>query len=116
MRQSILGQMVTTSACPRCGGEGKTISQLCKECAGEGRRVEERSYTVDIPAGVANGSTLRLTGRGAVGPRGGGAGDLYGAGVGVAWRGAALSTTTAGASGSMGSAGDTTSCCVPASS
>ncbi len=77
MRQSILGQMVTTSACPRCGGEGTTISEPCKDCAGEGRRVEERSYTVDIPAGVANGSTLRLTGRGAVGPRGGGAGDLY---------------------------------------
>lgn len=77
LRQSILGQMVTTSACPRCAGEGKTISELCGDCAGEGRRVEERAYTVDIPAGVAHGSTLRLTGRGAVGPRGGGAGDLY---------------------------------------
>lgn len=77
VRQSILGQMVATAACPRCGGEGRTVSKPCPTCAGEGRKVEERTYTVDIPAGVAHGSTLRLTGRGAVGARGGGAGDLY---------------------------------------
>ena len=77
MRQSILGQMMTTSACPRCGGVGEIISSPCEDCSGEGRRVEERTYTVDIPAGVSHGSTLRLSGRGAVGPRGGGAGDLY---------------------------------------
>ncbi len=77
VRQSILGQMVTTAACPRCGGEGQIISSPCGDCSGEGRRVEDMTYTVDIPAGVSNGSTLRLTGRGAVGPRGGGSGDLY---------------------------------------
>lgn len=77
VRQSILGQMVTTATCPRCAGEGVRIDQPCDDCAGEGRRVEERTYTVDIPPGVGDGSTLRLTGRGAVGPRGGGAGDLY---------------------------------------
>jgi len=77
VRQSILGQMVTTSSCPRCAGEGVMIESPCDDCAGEGRRVEERTYTVNIPAGVGEGSPLRLTGRGAVGPRGGGAGDLY---------------------------------------
>ncbi|MFV0258048.1 MAG: molecular chaperone DnaJ, partial [Acidimicrobiales bacterium] len=77
LRQSILGQMVTTSACPRCGGEGVEISDPCHDCSGEGRRVEEKTYTVDVPAGVGDGATLRLNGRGAVGPRGGGAGDLY---------------------------------------
>lgn len=77
VRQSILGQMVSTSMCPRCAGEGVQIASPCDDCSGEGRRVEERTYTVDIPAGVGDGSTLRLTGRGAVGPRGGGAGDLY---------------------------------------
>jgi molecular chaperone DnaJ len=77
VRQSFLGQMVTNSVCPRCAGQGQVISDPCAECNGEGRRVEERSYTVDIPAGVDTGSTLRLTGRGAAGPRGGGSGDLY---------------------------------------
>jgi molecular chaperone DnaJ len=77
VRQSFLGQMVTTSPCPRCSGLGQVIESPCPECRGEGRQIEERSYTVDIPAGVDSGSTLRLTGRGAIGPRGGPAGDLY---------------------------------------
>ncbi len=77
VRQSFLGQMVTNSICPRCNGQGQVISDPCATCAGEGRNVEERTYTVDIPAGVDTGSTLRLTGRGAAGPRGGPSGDLY---------------------------------------
>jgi molecular chaperone DnaJ len=77
VRQSILGQMVTASPCPRCGGMGQEISSPCPDCRGEGRRTEERTYTVDVPAGVDDGNTLRLTGRGAAGPRGGAPGDLY---------------------------------------
>jgi molecular chaperone DnaJ len=77
VRQSFLGQMVSTSVCPACGGAGEVIADPCRACGGEGRRVEERTYTVDIPPGVDTGSTLRLTGRGAVGPRGGAHGDLY---------------------------------------
>jgi molecular chaperone DnaJ len=77
VRQSLIGQMVTSSPCARCGGSGHIIASPCVECRGEGRTVEERTYTVDIPAGVDTGSTLRLSGRGAVGPRGGTAGDLY---------------------------------------
>lgn len=77
VRQSILGQMVTAAPCPRCGGAGQVIASPCPECAGEGRRIEDKTFTVDIPAGVDTGSTLRLTGLGAVGPRGGGTGDLY---------------------------------------
>lgn len=77
VRQSLLGQMVTTSACPRCGGSGQVIASPCRSCSGDGRVVTEKTYQVDIPAGVDTGSTLRLSGRGAVGPRGGGAGDLY---------------------------------------
>lgn len=77
VRQSFLGQMVTNSICPRCNGQGQVISDPCDTCGGEGRTVEERTYTVDIPAGVDTGSTLRLTGRGAAGPRGGANGDLY---------------------------------------
>jgi molecular chaperone DnaJ len=77
VRQSFLGQMVSTSICPRCGGQGQVISDPCPTCRGEGRNIEERTYTVDIPAGVDTGSTLRLSGRGAVGSRGGAHGDLY---------------------------------------
>lgn len=77
VRQSLLGQMVTASACPRCGGLGEVIVTPCPSCKGEGRVIAPKTYQVDVPAGVDTGSTLRLTGRGAVGPRGGGAGDLY---------------------------------------
>lgn len=77
VRQSILGQMVTATPCPRCGGTGEEISSPCADCRGEGRRREERSFVVEVPAGVDEGSTLRLTGRGAGGVRGGPPGDLY---------------------------------------
>jgi molecular chaperone DnaJ len=77
VRQSMLGQMVTAAPCPRCGGMGQVVPSPCPRCRGEGRVTEERTYTVEVPAGVDTGSTLRLTGRGAVGPRGGPTGDLY---------------------------------------
>jgi molecular chaperone DnaJ len=77
VRQSILGQMVTAAPCARCSGMGQIIPEPCGGCDGEGRKVDDRTFTVDVPAGVDTGSTLRLTGRGAVGPRGGPAGDLY---------------------------------------
>ena len=77
VRQSLLGQMVTSSACTKCGGFGKVIVTPCATCNGDGRNVTEKTYQVDVPAGVDTGSTLRLTGRGAAGPRGGGVGDLY---------------------------------------
>jgi molecular chaperone DnaJ len=77
VRQSILGQMVTAGRCPRCDGFGRVIDRPCATCRGDGRVISERTYTVDIPAGVDNGSTLRLPNRGAAGIRGGGYGDLY---------------------------------------
>jgi molecular chaperone DnaJ len=77
VRQSILGQMVTASPCTRCGGTGQEIASPCPDCRGEGRRTEARTYVVDVPAGVDDGSTLRLAGKGAAGPRGGPPGDLY---------------------------------------
>ena len=77
VRQSILGQMVTARPCPRCSGMGQEIQTPCPDCRGEGRRTEEKAYTVDIPAGVDDGNTLQLGGRGAAGPRGGRPGDLF---------------------------------------
>jgi molecular chaperone DnaJ len=77
VRQSVLGQMVSTSPCPRCGGLGEIITTPCSTCRGEGRVTVDKTYTVEVPAGVVSGSTLRLTRRGAAGPRGGSHGDLY---------------------------------------
>ena len=77
VRQSFLGQMVTSSPCTRCGGTGEEVTSPCVDCKGEGRKREERSFAVDVPAGVDDGSTLRLPGRGAGGLRGGPPGDLY---------------------------------------
>ncbi len=77
VRQSLLGQMVTASTCPRCGGLGKVITTPCANCRGEGRVTVDKTYQVDVPAGVDTGSTLRLSGRGAAGARGGPSGDLY---------------------------------------
>ena len=77
VRQSILGQMVTASPCGRCNGIGQEIATPCPACRGEGRRTEEKTYEVDIPAGVDDGTQLRLPGRGGAGPRGGPMGDLY---------------------------------------
>ena len=77
VRQSLLGQVVTSAACPRCAGTGETIPHPCPECGGEGRRMEEQTFTVEVPAGVDNGSTLRLAERGAAGQRGGSTGSLF---------------------------------------
>ncbi len=77
VRQSILGQMVTASPCRRCGGTGQVIADPCSDCRGEGRVTRDQTFTVDVPAGVDNGSTLRVPSRGAAGARGGTAGDLY---------------------------------------
>jgi molecular chaperone DnaJ len=77
VRQSLLGQMVTTAVCPRCDGAGEVIADPCPVCSGEGRTLEDKTFTVDIPPGVDSNSTLRLQGRGAAGPRGGPSGDLY---------------------------------------
>jgi len=77
VRQSLLGQVVTNTACPTCNGRGETIEDPCESCSGEGRVLEEQTLTVHVRAGVDDGTTLRLTGRGAAGPRGGPHGDLY---------------------------------------
>ncbi|MGH9092020.1 MAG: molecular chaperone DnaJ [Acidimicrobiales bacterium] len=77
IRQSLLGQVVTAVACGRCQGLGQTIPDPCTDCRGEGRRMEDRTFVVEVPAGVEDGSTLRLAGRGPAGPRGGANGSLF---------------------------------------
>ncbi|MFC3206013.1 molecular chaperone DnaJ [Aquamicrobium soli] len=63
--------------CPQCQGRGQTIKDPCPKCAGQGRVVEERSLSVNIPAGIEDGTRIRLAGEGEAGQRGGPAGDLY---------------------------------------
>ena len=77
VRQTMLGQIVSATVCRKCNGQGEIVLDPCETCSGDGRVVTDKTYTVDIPAGVDNGATLRLSGRGAVGPRGGPPGDLY---------------------------------------
>lgn len=77
VRQSLLGQVVTSVACSRCAGTGEMIPHPCPDCRGEGRRMEESTFTVEVPAGVEHGSTLRLAERGAAGQRGAPSGSLF---------------------------------------
>jgi molecular chaperone DnaJ len=71
------GQLVRTATCDVCGGEGRVPEQPCTVCAGAGKVTEERSLDVQIPAGIADGQRIRLSGRGHAGDRGGPNGDLY---------------------------------------
>ncbi|KAB2884431.1 MAG: molecular chaperone DnaJ [Pseudorhodoplanes sp.] len=63
--------------CPACHGRGQVIDDPCKSCAGSGRVTRERTLSVNIPAGVEDGTRIRLAGEGEAGLRGGPAGDLY---------------------------------------
>ncbi|MCG7507179.1 molecular chaperone DnaJ [Mesorhizobium retamae] len=63
--------------CPQCQGRGQTIKDPCPKCAGQGRVTEERSLSVNIPAGIEDGTRIRLAGEGEAGLRGGPSGDLY---------------------------------------
>lgn len=63
--------------CPSCHGTGQVIKNPCKTCYGSGRKMKKRQLRINVPAGVDNGTQLRLTGEGEVGDRGGPPGDLY---------------------------------------
>ncbi|HEY2719799.1 MAG TPA: molecular chaperone DnaJ [Solirubrobacteraceae bacterium] len=71
------GQMVRTVPCDVCQGDGRVPEQPCGKCRGRGRRAAIRTLDVDLPAGIANGQRLRLSGRGHAGELGAQAGDLY---------------------------------------
>jgi len=63
--------------CPSCQGRGQVIDNPCQACSGSGRVTRERTLSVNIPAGVEDGTRIRLAGEGEAGVRGGPAGDLY---------------------------------------
>ena len=77
VRQTPLGQFVSQSTCVRCNGEGTIIPTPCDTCRGRGRIERTRTLTVKIPAGVDDGSRIRVAGSGEGGARGGPPGDLY---------------------------------------
>ncbi len=77
VRQTPLGQFVTQTTCTKCGGEGTFVPTPCETCRGRGRVERSRSLTVKIPAGVDDGSRIRVSGSGEGGTRGGPPGDLY---------------------------------------
>jgi molecular chaperone DnaJ len=63
--------------CPRCGGSGQVIEDPCPTCGGSGLTMQRKRYRVKVPAGVRDGSRIRVAGKGEDGPRGGSPGDLY---------------------------------------
>jgi molecular chaperone DnaJ len=63
--------------CPQCGGSGQVIEDPCTTCGGSGVTQQTKRYKVNIPAGVKDGTRIRLAGKGEAGPRGGPPGDLY---------------------------------------
>lgn len=71
------GFFAVARTCPQCGGQGKVIKDPCATCSGAGRVREEKKISVKIPAGVDDGSRLRVAGEGEAGFNGGPSGDLY---------------------------------------
>jgi len=76
LTNTMLGQMQTTSVCPACGGEGKTITKKCTTCYGEGIVQKEEIIKINIPAGVGKGMQMTVGGKGNAPRRGGINGDL----------------------------------------
>ena len=77
VQQSIFGRFTNIATCPQCHGEGRIITEPCHQCRGTGKQKCQRSIMVKIPAGVDDGSRIRLSGEGDAGARGGSPGNLY---------------------------------------
>ncbi len=71
------GSFAQVSACPTCGGSGEVVEDRCETCSGSGHRQENKKLKITVPAGVDNGTRLRVSNEGDAGQRGGPAGDLY---------------------------------------
>jgi len=76
-QDSFFGRIQTQTYCPNCGGKGKIVGKKCDKCNGKGRVRKQKEITVDIPAGIADGMSMRLAGKGEAGYNGGPNGDLY---------------------------------------
>lgn len=76
-RNTPFGRFVSSQPCVGCRGEGTIVKEPCPACNAQGRMVKERKIEVKIPAGIEDGSRLRISGEGEAGLRGGPSGDLY---------------------------------------
>jgi len=77
VEQSIFGRFSSVTACHQCRGEGVIITDPCPDCKGTGQEKKRRTLKVKIPAGIADGLQIRLSGEGNAGAKGGSQGDLY---------------------------------------
>jgi len=77
VQRSIFGRFTNTIVCPRCRGDGTIITEPCQKCHGNGRIEYKRSITVKVPAGINNGSQIRLSSEGNAGDKGGPPGNVY---------------------------------------
>ena len=75
--RTIMGNFVQVTTCPDCGGTGQVIKDKCPDCAGRGQKEVSRKLKLKIPAGVDNGSNMRMAEQGDAGVNGGHSGDLY---------------------------------------
>jgi len=76
VQQTALGRVQQTTACPRCEGAGEIYQRQCPECRGDGTVTNEATLTVEVPAGIRSGQTLRMEGEGAPGDHRARNGDL----------------------------------------
>jgi molecular chaperone DnaJ len=76
-QQTVFGAFAQQAICPTCRGEGKKAEKPCTRCHGEGREYTTRTLTVTIPAGIADGQIIRITGKGEAPQGGGQPGDLF---------------------------------------
>jgi len=77
VRQTFLGSMVQVTTCPDCGGAGRVITHKCSSCSGRGYERKKLTKTIPVPAGVDNGTQIRLSSEGQPGTNGGPRGNLY---------------------------------------
>ena len=75
--RTVFGQFIRTGICKSCNGAGSTVASPCRNCGGSGLASALRKQEIDIPAGIADGQTIRYLGQGSISDRGGRAGDLY---------------------------------------
>jgi molecular chaperone DnaJ len=77
MMRTAFGQMIRSTPCPACDGDGRVPEQPCAECDGKGRAVRAREWDVEIPSGIESGQRIRIAGAGHAGEMGAPPGDLY---------------------------------------